>query len=141
MGRKKPQRKQPMNDVFSLSSWNEAPDGRDPITIGQGIGQEAEAIFANKYKQLQTEVLEVQPSEMISAFALRAFVWINGVDPELASRSPILEWQVELLQALALRHRPEEFRDKPQQLSKIEELLVAIQESSLAHNLKSLNGT
>lgn len=79
----------------------------------KAMGEEFGRLFEESFRDLQERILTVDPILLLSSFAFYSLTTPAGTDRELTEDNPILQHDVELLQALTLQHRWEEFSSKP----------------------------
>lgn len=79
----------------------------------KAMGEEFGRRFEESFQDLQERILAIDPLLLLSSFAFYSLTTPAGTDRELTEDNPILQHDVELLQALTLQHRWEAFSSKP----------------------------
>ena len=77
-------------------------------TIGEDFGKS----FNLSLEELRTKLLTLNPLRLLSLFNFGR-IHFDGKDPELTQQNPILQYHVEILQAIALQFRLDKFKFDP----------------------------
>lgn len=110
----------------TISSPFEGMSQEDIRKTLKEIGKKIDCQFEEAFKELQEQILSVDPYLLLSYFAAYDLSAPEGIDKELTEDDPILQHQVEILQGLILRHKFEEFEFKVPDLIVFHDLIKRV---------------
>lgn len=94
----------------------------DRIQATRRAAELAERDYPNNLAELERLILDSQPLALLSIFSTDYLAQPAGVTPEWQEEEPVLQHHVELIQSLALKHKPAEFRREFPEIDQISTL-------------------
>jgi hypothetical protein len=114
------------------------------IPIGEAIqqarsaGEELGRQFEGLFQELRERILSFDPVSMLCVFLVYGLSAPEGSDRELTDARPILQSDVELLQALCLQHPHQAFGPRPFTSADLSSLADLVQDSATAFQWRRL---
>jgi hypothetical protein len=103
----------------------------------KAIGEDFGDRFTQSLEELRTRLLTLNPLLLLSAFNFGR-IHFNGKDPELTQKNPILQYHVEILQAIALQFQLDKFELAPVTGAEVGAIHELVQKASEGFKMRRL---